>query len=87
MLVKQLFRVHQISPHVAKKEKRLYLLNLQKLIVLHFDVNNQEENLFRVNQDFTINTLTMEIKIVALFVFSTGTLRGYHPQVLVYLPV
>ena len=81
MLVKQSFRVHQISPQVAKKEKRLYLLNLQKLIVLHFDVNNQEENLFRVNQDFTINTLTMEIKIVALFVFSTGTLRGYHHHV------
>ena len=44
MLVKQSFTVHQIIPHVAKKEKRLYLLNLQKLIVLHFDVNNQEEN-------------------------------------------
>ena len=23
----------------------------------------------------------MQIKIVALFVFSTGTLKGYHPQV------
>ena len=29
----------------------------------------------------------MEIKIVALFVFSTGTLKGYHSQVLVYVSV
>ena len=44
MLVKQSFRVHQIIPHVAKKEKKLYIVNLQKLTVLHFDVNNQQEN-------------------------------------------
>ena len=69
MLVKQSFIVHQIIPHVAEKEKRLYLLNLQKLIVLHFDVNKQEENQFWVNQNFTKNTLTMQIKIVSLFVF------------------
>ena len=70
MLVKQLFRVHQIIPHVAKKEKRLHLLKLKKLIVLYFDVNNQEESYFWVNQDSTINMLTMQINIVALFVFS-----------------
>ena len=81
MLVKQLFRVHQIIPHVAKKEKRLYLLKLKKLIVLYFDVNNQEKSYFWVNQDSTINMLTMQINIVALFVFSPETLKGYHPQV------
>ena len=67
MLVKQSYRVHQISLHVAKKEKRLYPLNLQKLIVLHFDVNNQEENQFGVNEDFTINTLTMAFCLWLVF--------------------
>lgn len=38
-----------------KKRKRLYLFSLTKLIVLCFDVSNQEENQFGVNQDFTIN--------------------------------
>ena len=69
MLVKQSFRVHQIIPHIAKKEKRLYLFNLQKLIVLHFDDNNQKENLFGVNQDFTINKLIMQIKVLDLISF------------------
>ena len=81
MLVKQSFRVHQIIPHIAKKEKRLYLFNLQKLIVLHFDDNNQKENLFGVNQDFTINKLIMQIKVLTLFLFTTGTLKGYNAQV------
>ena len=36
---------------------------------------------FGVNQDFTINTLIMQIKIVVLFPFTTGTLKGCHPQV------
>ena len=81
MLVKQSFRVHQIIPHIAKKEKTLYLFNLQKLIVLHFDDNNQKENQFGVNQDFTINKLIMQIKVLALFLFTTGTLKGYNAQV------
>ena len=38
------FMKYGVYFYVAKKEKRLYLLDLQKLIVLHFDVNNQEEN-------------------------------------------
>ena len=52
MLVKQSVRELQISPHVAKKEKRLYLLYLQKLIVLHFDVNNQEKKIVRGKSRF-----------------------------------
>ena len=84
MLIKQSFRVHQISPHVAEKEKRLYILNLQKLIDLHFDVNNQEVKQFGLNQDFAINTLinlNKQINVAVLLLFSTGTLKGYHPQV------
>ena len=81
MLVMQSFRVHQIIPHIAKKKKRLYLFNLQKLIVLHFDDNNQKENQFGVNQDFTINKLIMQIKVLALFLFTAGTLKGYNAQV------
>ena len=45
MLLKQPFRVHWNSPYAAKKKrKRLYLFSLTKLIVLCFDVSNQEEN-------------------------------------------
>ena len=76
-LVKQSFRVHKISPHAAKKEKKKAISSKSpETVSLTF--SSQQS---RRNQDFTINKLIIQIKTVVFFLFTTGMLKGYHPYV------